>query len=239
MNPNICHLSKDRIQLFRKNNGWSQEVLAKAAGVSVRTIQRVEKEGKCSLETHLALSSVFNLAPNELLDNYQGKLTAISFQLLMKQLIGLTLVACLIALTISIFGQLSWFIDGVGLAFVILFACSCTVITFSSTYLVKSIAALKFLFVRDIPNMPMIQFLSFVLDRQILFVYLGAIIYGLIGVIVIHANYPWPSVTTNPEVLKVYLYGQKLIPLLYATIIAELLLRPIVTKIKALDVDTF
>ena len=35
-------ISPEKIKHFRKENGWSQEVLAKASGLSLRTIQRIE-----------------------------------------------------------------------------------------------------------------------------------------------------------------------------------------------------
>ncbi|MCH2055477.1 MAG: helix-turn-helix domain-containing protein [Thalassotalea sp.] len=37
-------ISPEKIKYFRKQNGWSQEVPAKAAGVSLRTIQRIEND---------------------------------------------------------------------------------------------------------------------------------------------------------------------------------------------------
>jgi transcriptional regulator with XRE-family HTH domain len=37
------NLSPERVKYFRKDNGWSQELLAKASGLSLRTIQRAEK----------------------------------------------------------------------------------------------------------------------------------------------------------------------------------------------------
>jgi transcriptional regulator with XRE-family HTH domain len=57
-----------RIRELRKNKGWSQSILATMAGVSLRTIQRAEKDGSASTETLKALTSVFELAShNELL----------------------------------------------------------------------------------------------------------------------------------------------------------------------------
>lgn len=59
-----------RILELRENRGWSQSVLATMAGVSLRTIQRAEKDGNASVETLKALASVFELAShNELVQN--------------------------------------------------------------------------------------------------------------------------------------------------------------------------
>jgi DNA-binding XRE family transcriptional regulator len=54
------------VRLLRESRGWTQEHLALASCVSVRTIQRVEAGHLPSPETLLALSAVFNVEPAEL-----------------------------------------------------------------------------------------------------------------------------------------------------------------------------
>jgi len=49
------------IQKLRLQKGWSQEQLAEASGVSVRTIQRLERGQPASLETLKALAAVFEI----------------------------------------------------------------------------------------------------------------------------------------------------------------------------------
>ncbi len=49
------------IRKLREERAWSQEHLAAAAGLSLRTIQRVEAEGKASAETRLALAGAFGV----------------------------------------------------------------------------------------------------------------------------------------------------------------------------------
>jgi transcriptional regulator with XRE-family HTH domain len=51
---------------LRTKKSWSQEELALAAGVNLRTIQRVEKEATASLQTKKALASAFNLNVSDL-----------------------------------------------------------------------------------------------------------------------------------------------------------------------------
>ncbi|MEM7492734.1 MAG: helix-turn-helix transcriptional regulator [Pseudomonadota bacterium] len=46
---------------MRLDKGWTQQDLAELCDVSVRTVQRVEKDGIASLETTLALASVFEV----------------------------------------------------------------------------------------------------------------------------------------------------------------------------------
>lgn len=47
------------LRTLRLENGWSQEQLAEFTGISVRTIQRLEKGQKPGLETAKALAAVF------------------------------------------------------------------------------------------------------------------------------------------------------------------------------------
>jgi transcriptional regulator with XRE-family HTH domain len=49
------------IRKLRLQRGWSQEHLAALTGVNVRTIQRLERGAKMSLETRAALAAVFEV----------------------------------------------------------------------------------------------------------------------------------------------------------------------------------
>ena len=55
----------------RNANAWSQEELAIAAGLNLRTVQRVESEGAASLQTKKALASAFGMEAGDL--DYQEK----------------------------------------------------------------------------------------------------------------------------------------------------------------------
>jgi DNA-binding XRE family transcriptional regulator len=50
------------VKELRKKSGWSQEQLANAAGLSLRTIQRVESESKASMETKICLAATFQIS---------------------------------------------------------------------------------------------------------------------------------------------------------------------------------
>jgi transcriptional regulator with XRE-family HTH domain len=54
-------LDPNRIRLERERRAWSQEHLAEVAGLSLRTIQRVETSGSASFETARALAAVLEL----------------------------------------------------------------------------------------------------------------------------------------------------------------------------------
>lgn len=49
------------VRKLRLRNGWSQEQLAEMTGLSVRTIQRIERGQAASLESQKALAAVFEV----------------------------------------------------------------------------------------------------------------------------------------------------------------------------------
>ncbi|MCM0148942.1 2TM domain-containing protein [Photobacterium galatheae] len=54
------------IRKLRLQRGWSQEQLAQLSGVSVRTIQRIERGGNAGLETLKSFAAVFEVEITEL-----------------------------------------------------------------------------------------------------------------------------------------------------------------------------
>jgi DNA-binding XRE family transcriptional regulator len=66
-------VSQQKVQTMRRERGWSQEKLAAMSGLSERTIQRVEADGNCSLDTHMALASTFEVSPGELAPSSHGQ----------------------------------------------------------------------------------------------------------------------------------------------------------------------
>ena len=59
--------SRDSLKALRLARHWSQEELALAAGVSVRTVQRLENGARPSLETRRALAAALDVEPQVLL----------------------------------------------------------------------------------------------------------------------------------------------------------------------------
>ena len=62
----IMLLNNQKLKAERKQRAWSQSQLAEIAGMSSRTIQRIEKNGKSSLESAKALASVYGVPVAEL-----------------------------------------------------------------------------------------------------------------------------------------------------------------------------
>jgi len=56
-----------RLRQFRTQRQWSQEQLAEACGLNLRTIQRMEKSGNASMESVRALAAVFEIDAAELI----------------------------------------------------------------------------------------------------------------------------------------------------------------------------
>lgn len=61
------YISPEKLRALRTDRKWSQDQLATACSLSLRTIQRIEKDGKCSADTHNALSNALAIQPKDLL----------------------------------------------------------------------------------------------------------------------------------------------------------------------------
>ncbi|RTE86744.1 MULTISPECIES: helix-turn-helix domain-containing protein [Gammaproteobacteria] len=55
------------VKSSRTQKGWTQQQLAEVAGLSLRTVQRVESQGQGSIETCNALCAVLELEREQLL----------------------------------------------------------------------------------------------------------------------------------------------------------------------------
>jgi transcriptional regulator with XRE-family HTH domain len=72
---------------LRKEHSWSQDELATAAGLNLRTIQRIENEGTASLQSLKAIASAFetdleNLKsiPEKTMSKYEYKTLVLPFR---------------------------------------------------------------------------------------------------------------------------------------------------------------
>lgn len=54
-------INAESVKQLRQQRGWTQQHLADACDISIRTIQRVEKEGSASSETLLGLCAVLEV----------------------------------------------------------------------------------------------------------------------------------------------------------------------------------
>ena len=236
MQPNENTLSPDKIKSFRKDNGWSQELLAKASGLSLRTIQRVEKEGKGSAETHLALAAVFNVSPKELFHTSSTPDVNWKRKNIMQSAFALIVVLGAVAMLIVLGGDMGMFADIYSGLFLLLFMYAGTAIAFGSHGLVKSIKGLSYLFANEISHSPATEFLAAIFKKQIMFIYGGALIGLVIGFIAILSH--MPQIESYAALYAAY--AVNLLVLLYAAIIAKGILRPLAAKLESREiVSTF
>lgn len=59
-------VNSERVKTLRLAKGWSQEQLAEVSCLGVRTVQRIEKDGVCSLESRNSLASAFDVQSEDL-----------------------------------------------------------------------------------------------------------------------------------------------------------------------------
>ncbi|MCW8834502.1 MAG: helix-turn-helix domain-containing protein [Colwellia sp.] len=228
MTTNPKTLCVDKIKQLRQENGWSQDLLAKVSGLSLRTIQRVEKEGKASTETQLALAGTFNVSPKELFVISSTPDVNWKRKNIMQTTFGIAVIIGAITMLIILAGEINFYIDYASLLFLVLFMYSATVIAFGPQGLIKSVTGLKYLFSNEISSTPASYHLARILNKQIIFVYGGAFIALLIGSIAIHSS-------VSESLVFHRAYAVNLLILFYAAIFAEGILRPLVTKLEKAD----
>ena len=60
------NINRSLILALRKQRSWSQDELAVAAGLNLRTVQRIERSGVASLQSRKALAAAFDIEISEL-----------------------------------------------------------------------------------------------------------------------------------------------------------------------------
>lgn len=70
----LMKISRSVVRRLRTARGWSQEQLAIASGLSLRTIQRVEADGVASMATKVSLAATYGTQLDEL-DEADGRKT--------------------------------------------------------------------------------------------------------------------------------------------------------------------
>ncbi len=78
-------INVDLLCQLRKERSWSQDEVAIASGLNLRTVQRIEKEASASLQSKKALASAFDIDVHDLdyedfpmLQELQGKKVSIA-----------------------------------------------------------------------------------------------------------------------------------------------------------------
>lgn len=66
-------VNTQKIKKLREQRGWSQDQLAQMANISLRTLQRMENDGNCSIESVKSIASVFEIDFKEILQEEDSK----------------------------------------------------------------------------------------------------------------------------------------------------------------------
>ena len=207
-------LSTHKLKTLRRDKGWSQEVLAKATDLSVRTIQRIESDGRASAESTLAIASVFNLSPQQLKATSDEIEVNWTRKIIMKNMIALMIISGAIGMLIILGASAKIFIDIASGLFLILFLYAATIITFGTTGMFKSLTGLKYLFTEEMVGGAQAKYLAELYTSQVKFLYGGAFIGLIIGAIAILAN-----IDTYENFVFLRASAVNLIVLLYAAVL--------------------
>lgn len=95
----------------RKSRAWSQQHLADVSTLSLRTIQRVEKEGTGSPETVKALAACFELDANELLVREEARTSSFEINIKTKLAAMCSSIIVIFVSTIMFFVQPTMALD--------------------------------------------------------------------------------------------------------------------------------
>jgi DNA-binding XRE family transcriptional regulator len=90
-------LNQQLIRQLRAERAWSQVQLAEMTGLSLRTIQRIEKHGQASLESSKSLAAVFELNVQQLTSADPSRQTLIALACLAVLLLGGLLISLPVA----------------------------------------------------------------------------------------------------------------------------------------------
>lgn len=223
-------LSTEKLKELRRENGWSQEVLAKATGLSVRTIQRIESDGRASAESTLAISSVFNSSPQSLMALSKDIQVNWTRDVIMKRLVALIVISGASIMLALLSGGLDHIIDGQSGLFLVLFVYAATIISYGIDGMFKSIICLKYLFTDELVGGSQAKYLSEIFHSQIKFLYGGALVGLLIGSIAMLGN-----ISSYDNFIYQRATSVNLVVFFYAALVSESILRPLSLKLKHCD----
>ncbi|MEE4244843.1 MAG: helix-turn-helix transcriptional regulator [Kangiellaceae bacterium] len=224
-------LSTQKLKALRSEKGWSQEVLAKASGLSARTIQRIEADGKASAESTLAIASVFDTSPQALIATSEEIEVNWTRKSIMKNLLALIIISGATAMLLLLAGEISLFLDGASIIFLVLFLYAATIVAFGTDGMIKSLVGLRYLFTDEIAGGNHGKYLYQVYNSQVKFLYGGALVGLVIGSIAILGN-----IDTYENFIYQRASAVNLIVLLYAAVLAESIFRPLSFKFKTCDI---
>lgn len=218
-------ISPNKIKQLRLEHGWSQEQLSEIAGISYRTIQRIERDGSCSLESKMALASAFAMAPQELSDILDRKIGKGGYNY--GGIAGLSLCLILLVFHFYIIGQASFFFNLPGVLMVIGITIALSFVSVGVPPTLKTLSLLKWLIVNPYKE-ENIHNQSAILNKLITYSYTSGVVSTSIGIVAVIANRD-----ADLQQLPIY-FAVESLTIIYAAIQAELVFRPLKHKINYL-----
>lgn len=222
------NISPNKLKLYRAENGWSQEQLAEVSGISLRTIQRAEKDGRCSQESCMAFASAFSVSPPELNDEFKSSIGNGSINI--GGMIGAAIILALIMTIIAWeWNDLNVFINLSMLSFNVLTLVSLSLMTCGLKPTFQALATASWFFKEPNQIGSANKHLP-VLRRLIIYSYTSGVFWTITDIV--EASYYAFNGEKSPDYM--YEIGLTLTSLLYAVLVAELIFRPLKNRIEFL-----
>lgn len=226
----IMDISAEKLKRVRLLHNLSQELLAKQSGLSLRTIQRLEREGGGSAESLHALCATLNISAEQLqqhstpLQARWQRTTIISrllmFILLFAALFGLMGKASATSIHI--------YLDLMSLVILFSFLTLSTLVCFGFKGLLKAVVGLKYLASSQLYQQAASRDLTQLYTSIYKNCYCAAALGSLIGLVSLLDSFAASGDSSR------FFTGLQVLSILwlYAAIIAECLLRPLIYKLK-------
>lgn len=227
-------ISAEKLRMLRQQQGITQELLAKKSGLSLRTIQRLERDGGGSPETLLALSATLNVTPAQLRKDHSLPITSWSYNHTLQKLIAILILLILILglVFIAAQGKYQLYVDIVSAAFLLLFIFCMTVLTAGFSGLKLTLAGLTALLGNYNNDANRYDHLIKLYRLQYQFCYSGALLCTLFGFVSVF----YYSAHFNDDIPQTILNALSVLSLswLYAAIVAEIIIKPLIFKLDKL-----
>lgn len=228
------NISAEKLKKLREYHGWSQERLAEICGLSQRTISRIEKGEKASMETRLALATAFDITPAELCEDQD--IVVGTGGLNHSGIAGLTISAILMYTQFYLPG--TPFFDLISLLLTVGLATGMAAISMGFERAIQTIGLLRWV-VRLPTKEVALQNVMPNLNRIIFYCYSAGALSSLVGIIAIfmtpaNANIGWSYEPLNPIMMGVAI---ALLTLLYGAMLAELVFRPLKHQLERMLIE--
>lgn len=223
-------ISAEKLKRIRLLHNLSQELLAKQSGLSLRTIQRLEREGGGSAESLHALCATLNISAEQLQQHTTPMQAGWQRATIVSRLLVFIL---LFAALFSLMGKASAtsihiYMDLMSLVIIFSFLTLSTLACFGFNGLLRAVSGLKYLASSELyqqqATSDLAQLYTFIYKNC----YCSAAIGSLIGLVSLLDTF---AASANSSQLFTGLHVLTIL-WLYAAIIAECLLRPLIYKLK-------